>query len=179
MLRVCRLSGFEPARRTRPHRMRRMCSFSKPTNERTNDRTNEMHQITTTESVDCWAVGVLAYEFLVGHTPFRPPPASSPYSSPNKLNAKHASASPYAADPEQNQLYNSILNSVVSFPPHVSPEARDFISRLLERNPRRRMRLREAFAHRWIRQHATAAAAAAGGVQMPAAAGAVAAAPRE
>ena len=108
--------------------------------------------------MDCWAVGVLAYEFLVGHTPFRPPPTSSPLSS-NGDHSKHAPASPYAADTEQNRLYKSILRGVIRFPPHVSPDAQEFITRLLHSDPRKRMRLRDALNHPWIRQHATAAAA--------------------
>lgn len=144
---------------------------------RTNGRNHSQH---TTESVDCWAVGVLAYEFLVGHTPFRPPPASSPLSSSKGGHSKHAPASPYAADTEQNRLYKSILRGVIRFPPHVSPDAQEFITRLLHSDPRKRMRLRDALNHPWIRQHATAATvaavAAAGNAAAAAAAGT---APRE
>lgn len=125
--------------------------------------------------MDCWAVGVLAYEFLVGHTPFRTPPASSPLSSSKGSHLQHTPASPYAADTAQNRLYKSILSGVIRFPPHVSPDAREFIQKLLHSDPRQRMRLRDALAHPWIRQHATVAAAA---DSSAAAAGAAGAAPR-
>ncbi len=131
------------------------------------------------ESVDCWAVGVLTYEFLVGHTPFRPPP--SPQKQPGRAAAGGGvAAAGGGVEQEQNRLYSSILHGKVQFPAHVSLSARDFIDKLLNSDPRKRMRLEEALGHRWICFHhqaeaaAPAAAAAAAAVATAAAAAAAA-----
>ena len=91
-------------------------------------------------TVDIWALGVLAYEFLVGSPPF---------------------------DTESHsETYRRIVKVDLQFPSYVSAEARDFISRLLRKEPRSRMPLDQVKNHAWIvraiqqAQQAAAAAAA-------------------
>ncbi|RYG55601.1 hypothetical protein EON66_04920, partial [archaeon] len=73
--------------------------------------------------VDIWALGILAYEFLCGSPPFE--------------------------SEGHSETYRRIVKVDLRFPAHVSPDARDFISRLLKRDPKQRMPLEEARAHPW------------------------------
>ncbi|KAF8344098.1 kinase-like domain-containing protein [Cantharellus anzutake] len=74
-----------------------------------------------TEKVDHWALGVLAYEFLVGNVPF-----------------------------EANTTCQRIVSVDLELPSHISPEACDFIELLLHREPERRPLLSDAASHPWI-----------------------------
>ncbi|EJD50917.1 kinase-like protein [Auricularia subglabra TFB-10046 SS5] len=78
-----------------------------------------------TERVDHWALGVLAYEFLCGVPPFE------------DLKGHKAT-------------YKRISKVDLKIPPHVSPEARDLIVKLLQHDPERRLSLQEAAVHPWI-----------------------------
>ena len=98
------------------------------------------------DTVDTWALGVLAYEFLVGTPPFEAEGHS--------------------------ETYRRIVKVDLRFPPHVSPEARDFITRLLKKDPRARMPLDRVKAHPWIARHTTMLAADAAMPAAVAAAGA-------
>ncbi|KAG8900714.1 spindle assembly checkpoint kinase, partial [Tulasnella sp. 403] len=80
------------------------------------------------ERVDHWALGVLAFEFLCGHPPFEDP------------NGRSAT-------------YKRIARVDYKFPSHVSAEARDFIWRLLQYDPEKRMPLSIASRHAWILKH--------------------------
>jgi aurora kinase, other len=81
------------------------------------------------ESTDCWALGVLSYELLFGVSPF------------GIRNEKDI---------------DKVLWKEVRFGAEgeVSGEAKDFISRLLERNQRLRMKLGEAREHPWLKVRA-------------------------
>ncbi|KAI5989127.1 kinase-like domain-containing protein [Pisolithus albus] len=70
------------------------------------------------EKVDYWALGVLTYEFLVGCPPFE---------DRNSANA----------------TYRRIAKVDLRIPPHVSPDARDLIAKLLKYNPEERLPLSE------------------------------------
>lgn len=59
------------------------------------------------EKVDVWAVGILAYELLVGQTPFE--------------------------EEEYSDTYNRILKLNYTFPNTVSPVARNFVSKVKTR----------------------------------------------
>ena len=77
--------------------------------------------------VDYWAIGILTYEMLVGQTPF---------------------------DGENNtRIYENIRFLEYSYPKWISNEAKDFIDRLLIRNPEERMSLETALRHPWIMSH--------------------------
>ncbi|KAH9362893.1 hypothetical protein HPB48_015144 [Haemaphysalis longicornis] len=77
--------------------------------------------------VDLWALGVVAYEFLVGHTPFtsNPPDATC----------------------------EKIRSVDFRFPPHVSAGAKDLISRLLVQEPTERATPEEVLSHPWITEN--------------------------
>lgn len=66
-----------------------------------------------TNTVDWWTLGVLLYEMLTGLPPF--------YSE------------------NQNEMYEKILEEDLTFPMFVAPVARDLLSKLLDRNPQKRL----------------------------------------
>jgi len=80
------------------------------------------------KSVDLWSVGVISYILLTGFFPFY--------------------------DPDRNPavMYEKIQNVQYDWEdcPVVSPEAKDFVSRLLVYDPRGRMNAEEALKHPWI-----------------------------
>lgn len=78
-------------------------------------------------AVDMWSLGILMYEMIHGLPPFY--------------------------DTNTRRMYDKILRAELSFTSSFSDDACDIISRLLERDPRRRMTVTEAKAHRWV-QHA-------------------------
>lgn len=82
------------------------------------------------ESVDIWSVGVMAYEFLTGTTPFY--------------------------DKDQQATTEKILGGEFGFPDGIalSDEAKDFVRQLVVRDPAKRMRLKLALRHPWIQRHA-------------------------
>lgn len=64
-------------------------------------------------NVDWWALGTLSYEMLYGVPPFY--------------------------DVNTNAMYRSILRDEVAFPEDASPDAIDFITKLLDKNPQTRL----------------------------------------
>lgn len=66
-------------------------------------------QIGHTVAVDWWALGVLAFESLVGAAPFR--------------------------GASMEDVFRSILSAPVEYPPHLSDASRTFIASMLERDP--------------------------------------------
>mmetsp|Transcript_20540 Transcript_20540/g.58677 ORF Transcript_20540/g.58677 Transcript_20540/m.58677 type:complete len:755 (+) Transcript_20540:83-2347(+) len=76
------------------------------------------------KSVDLYGLGVLLYEMLVGTPPY------------------------FSYDREQ--LFKNIETQKLTFPAHVSPDARDLISQLLDRDPQRRL---GAMDTQEVRQH--------------------------
>jgi len=79
------------------------------------------------EKVDLWSLGVLTYEFLVGKPPFE---AES-----------------------NNETYKRITKVDLQFPGHVTEGARDFVTKLLRKDPNLRISLDECLAHPWILHH--------------------------
>lgn len=77
--------------------------------------------------LDNWAIGVLTYEFLTGKPPFE--------------TNSHV------------QKLTSIKKGEIKFPSHISWEAQDFISKLLEVNPNDRMSLESANKHIFIQKY--------------------------
>lgn len=79
------------------------------------------------DKVDVWALGVLTYELLVGSPPFE--------------------------ENTKEMTYRRILRCDIRFPPHVSPQARDLIGKLLQFEPTNRIPLSEVKSHTWITSH--------------------------
>lgn len=80
------------------------------------------------EKVDLWSLGVLCYEFLVGHPPFE--------------------------TKTHDDTYALISKVKFSYPEHVTIPARDLIGKLLLHRPDDRLPLDEVLKHPWIRHHA-------------------------
>jgi len=78
-------------------------------------------------NVDLWSLGVLCYEFLVGNPPFEA--------------AGHS------------ETYRRIANVQLSWPSQITPDAKDLISKLLVKDPKKRLPLEEVLKHPWIVRH--------------------------
>uniref|UniRef100_UPI00398E64AE aurora kinase C-like n=1 Tax=Pristiophorus japonicus TaxID=55135 RepID=UPI00398E64AE len=76
------------------------------------------------EKVDLWSLGVLCYEFLVGHPPFE------------------------AAD--RQETFRRISKGDVKFPSFITEGAKDLITRLLKHNPNQRLALKGVLEHLWV-----------------------------
>ncbi|KAG5175951.1 kinase-like domain-containing protein [Tribonema minus] len=86
-------------------------------------------------AVDIWSLGILMYEFLVGAPPFETESHSA--------------------------TWRRISRVDLHFPPHVSEDARDLITRLLQKEPAARLPLPQVPLHPWIVRNTAASAAAA------------------
>ena len=75
-------------------------------------------------AVDIWSLGVLMYEMIHGLPPFY--------------------------DTDTRRMYDKILHAELQFSTFFSDDACDLISRMLERDPRRRMTVTEAKSHRFF-----------------------------
>ena len=73
---------------------------------------------------DNWAIGVLAYEFLTGNTPFE--------------------------KPTKNDTIKCIKKADIKYPDHMSDEAKNFVKKLLRRKPEKRMELKDALEHEFL-----------------------------
>ena len=76
------------------------------------------------EQIDVWSLGVLLYEFLVGNPPFEA--------------AGHS------------ETYRRIRRVDLRFPRHVPEDAQDLIRKLLVKDPRKRMSLKNIPKHPWV-----------------------------
>lgn len=79
--------------------------------------------------VDIWGLGVLLYEFLVGKPPFE--------------------------DQSEKGTYKKIKTEKPMFPPNLTKEAKDLVSKLLNKNPSERLTLEEVLQHPWISLNCT------------------------
>jgi hypothetical protein len=78
------------------------------------------------KSVDIWSLGVLCYEFIVGKPPFE--------------------------SQGHSVTYRRIASVDLSFPPHVSKDAKNLILQLLVKDPSQRLSLHKVLEHPWIVQ---------------------------
>ncbi|XP_010523218.1 PREDICTED: CDPK-related kinase 8 isoform X2 [Tarenaya hassleriana] len=89
-----------------------------------------LHRSYTTEA-DVWSIGVMAYILLCGSRPF------------------------WART--ESGIFRAVLKADPSFDeshwPSLSPEAKDFVKRLLYKDPRKRMTASQALMHPWIRDY--------------------------
>ena len=80
------------------------------------------------KSCDMWSIGVIAYVLLCGYPPF------------------------YGDDNEE--IFQKIESVDFNYPiedwASISPNAKDFINKLLEANPKKRMTPYEAMNHTWL-----------------------------
>lgn len=74
--------------------------------------------------VDAWSIGVILYAFLCGRLPFE--------------------------DESMRSLFKRIRNGIYSIPNHVTPVARDLVSRMLVVDPIARLTLGEIRNHPWF-----------------------------
>lgn len=81
-------------------------------------------------SVDMWSIGMLTFELLTGRVPFK------------DANKQTHLSNIARCDP-----------SDIVYPAWLKPEAKDFISRLLRKNPVLRMTVKEAIQHPFITQY--------------------------
>uniref|UniRef100_A0A915PJ56 Aurora kinase n=1 Tax=Setaria digitata TaxID=48799 RepID=A0A915PJ56_9BILA len=79
--------------------------------------------------VDNWSLGVMLYEFLVGKPPFE--------------------AKTY------HDTFDNIRKCNYTFPPEMPDGARDLISKLLQKDPTKRLPLKDVLKHSWIQEMIT------------------------
>jgi len=88
------------------------------------------------KSCDLWSVGVVAYILLCGYPPFN--------------------------GSDKDEMHRATLRGRYHFPSEewndVSHSAKDFIRRLLQMDPRKRMTARQALDHPWIVRHSNSSA---------------------
>ena len=80
------------------------------------------------EKIDIWAVGILTFELLTGSAPFTGTSDNHTYHNITNL------------DLVENPIYRE----------KVSPQAKDFISRILTVDPKSRMTLKDMLTHEWL-----------------------------
>lgn len=92
-----------------------------------------LHRSYGTEA-DVWSIGVIAYILLCGSRPF------------------------WART--ESGIFRAVLKADLSFDegpwPSLSSEAKDFVKRLLNKDPRKRLTAAQALSHPWIRNHNSA-----------------------
>ena len=85
------------------------------------------------KSVDIWCIGILSYLLLVGRLPFDD------------------------ADDDENEIARQTINESPPFIEEkwnvISNEAKDFVIKCLEKDPKNRMNINEILNHKWLKQY--------------------------
>ena len=85
------------------------------------------------KSVDIWSVGILSYLLLVGRLPFND------------------------SDEDENEISRQTINEPPLFIEKkwniISKEAKDFVNKCLEKNPKKRININEMLKHKWLKKY--------------------------
>ena len=78
-------------------------------------------------TVDIWGLGILLYELMHGHSPYR---------------AKKI-----------EQIYDNIINKRMKFSSRISEEVQDLIHKILQINPKNRISIEGILEHPWVKKY--------------------------
>ena len=85
------------------------------------------------KSVDIWSIGILSYLLLVGRLPFND------------------------SDDDENEIARQTINEPPLFIEKkwniISKEAKDFVNKCLEKNPKKRININEILNHKWLKKY--------------------------
>jgi serine/threonine protein kinase len=112
--------------------------------------------------VDVWSAGVLLFQLLSGRLPYwgannAPrrglPGGADGGSSSGRASLEEGASAAVPANLKPYQLLAAIRTAPIGAWPGASAEARDLVSRMLERDPRRRITAAEALRHPFFAKH--------------------------
>ena len=85
------------------------------------------------KSVDIWCIGILTYFMLAGKLPYDDP------------------------DDNENEIARQTINDPIPFIEEkwniISDEAKDFVRKCLEKDPKKRINIKEILKHKWLKKY--------------------------